>query len=198
MTKWIKRLNSDKEDLSWAPVWIRLYSLPLGYWDEDSLHDIGNSLGEFIKIVEEKKIRRYISYDCICVYMHLNRALPDTVNLYHDDFEWIQSIDYEHVPFKCRKCHAHGHLFRDYSLNVKPPTYTSSEKPNYEGFTKVNNRKMNYKKPTSYPKNPPINSSMPSTSNSLNILSQPASLDSKAPTASTKPLKLPSKFNPTN
>ena len=34
---WIERFNPDKEDLSWAPVWLQLYSLPLEYWDEDSL-----------------------------------------------------------------------------------------------------------------------------------------------------------------
>ena len=31
---WIERFNLDKEDFSWAPVWIRMYSLPLKYWDE--------------------------------------------------------------------------------------------------------------------------------------------------------------------
>jgi len=195
---WIKRFNPDKEDLSWALVWRRLYSLPLEYWDEDSLQDIGNALGESIKIAEETKLRRYTSYACICVYMHLNKALPDMVSLYHDDFEWIQSIDYEHVPFRCRKCHALCHLFCDCSLNVKPPTYTFLEKPSSKGFTKVNNRKKNHKKPASYPKIPPVNSSMPSTNNSFDILAQPASLDSESPTPSINPLKSPSKFNPTD
>lgn len=47
---WIKHFNPDKEDLSWALVWLGLYSLPQEYWDEDSLRDIGNGLGEFIKV----------------------------------------------------------------------------------------------------------------------------------------------------
>jgi len=28
---WIERFNPDKEDFSWAPVWIHMYSLPLEY-----------------------------------------------------------------------------------------------------------------------------------------------------------------------
>jgi len=108
---WIELFNLDKEDLSWAPVWLRLYSLPLEYWDKDSLQDIGNGLGEFIKVVEETKLKRYTSYAWIYLYMHLSKALPDVVSLYHDDYEWLQTIDYEHVPFRCRKCHALGHLF---------------------------------------------------------------------------------------
>jgi len=31
LREWIDRFNLDKEDLSWAPVWIRLYSLPWEY-----------------------------------------------------------------------------------------------------------------------------------------------------------------------
>ena len=90
-----------------------MYSLPLEYWDEESLRDIGKGLGEFIKIAEEMKLRRYTSYTRIYVYMRLDIALPDSVSLYHDDFEWIQPLDFEHVPFCFRKCHIHGHLFRD-------------------------------------------------------------------------------------
>ena len=135
---WIERFNLDRKDFSWAPVWIRLYSLPLEYRDEESLKYIGNSLGNFIKIAEETKLRRYTSYAHICVYMHLDKALSDSVSLYHDDFEQIQLIDYEHVTFRGRKCHTHGHIFHDCPLNVNPKTNTTSEKTDGEGFTKVN------------------------------------------------------------
>ena len=50
---WVECFNPDKEDLSWAPVWICLYSLPVEYWEEDSLQAIGNALGEFVKVAEE-------------------------------------------------------------------------------------------------------------------------------------------------
>lgn len=53
---WIKRFNPDKEYLNQALVWIHLYSLPLEYWDKDSLQDIGNGLGKFIKISKETKL----------------------------------------------------------------------------------------------------------------------------------------------
>ena len=122
LREWVERFNSDKEGLSWAPVWIRIYSLLAEYWDEDSLKDIGNGLGEFIKSAEETKLRRYTSYACICIFMCLDMALLDSVSLFHDDYEWIQPLDYEHVPFHCRKCHALGHLFRDFPLNAKPQT----------------------------------------------------------------------------
>ena len=55
---------------------------------------------------------------------------------------------------------------------MKPPTHSSSEKPDSNGFTKVNNRKKNHKKPPSNPKNPSSNASIPSTSNNFDILAQ--------------------------
>lgn len=109
LREWVARFNPDKEDLSYAPVWIRLYSLPWEYWEEESLKSIGSVLGDFVKVAEETKTVRYTSYASyarICVYMDLKQPLPDTVRLYHQDQDWIQVIDYEHVPFRCRKCHA--------------------------------------------------------------------------------------------
>jgi len=147
LREWVERFNPDKEDLSWAPVWIRMYSLPMEYWDVDSLKNIGDGLGEFIKTVEETKLCRYTSYACICIFMRLDRPLLDSVSLFHDDYEWIQPLDYEHVPFRCRRCHALGHLFRDCPLNVKAQTSDPSEKTDQDGFTKVASRKDRTRNP---------------------------------------------------
>lgn len=148
-----------------------MYSLPLEYWDEESLKAIGNGLGKFIKTTEETKLRRYTTYARICVYMKLGKVLTDSVSLLHDDFEWIQPIDYEHVPFKCRRCHAHGHLFCDCPLNTPPKSIDSGGKSDPKGFNKVANRKKHIKKPPTTPKNVTPSSDVPSPSNSFDILS---------------------------
>ena len=49
--------------------------------------------------------------------MDLSGALPDEVILEVFDEEWVKTVDYEHIPFKCHKCHEHGHLFRDCPLS---------------------------------------------------------------------------------
>lgn len=88
LREWIPRFNPDKEDLTWAPVWIRLYSLSDEYWDEDILKGIGNGVGEYIRAAEETRSRKYISYARICVFIRLNEALPESVTLSHRDEEW--------------------------------------------------------------------------------------------------------------
>ena len=45
---WTKNLLLKKEHLSYAPMWIKIYSLLHGYWDEEILEGIGNTLGTFV------------------------------------------------------------------------------------------------------------------------------------------------------
>jgi hypothetical protein len=129
---WTKCFNPNKEDFTWTPVWIRLYSLPQDYWDDETLKYIGNALGNFVKIEEQTKTNKYTSYARICIYMHISKDPPDSICLVHEDTEWIQTLDYEHVPFRCHKCHEHGHLFRDFPQNkpvvdLKGETHTDEE-----------------------------------------------------------------------
>lgn len=97
---WVEHLNTYKQYLTWSLVWIRLYTLNQDYWDELTLWDIYNALGEFIKTAKETKINPHATYTRICVYMNIAESLPGKVSLLHDDYEWIQTVDYEHVPFR--------------------------------------------------------------------------------------------------
>ena len=99
---WKERFNPETEDLTVAPVWIRLFSLPGEYWDLDILRDIGNALGEFIKVSEQTKAQRYTSFARICVYLDLSKELPEAIKLSWEDEEW---------PFmKCPKFPNEGNL----------------------------------------------------------------------------------------
>lgn len=118
-------------------------------------------------MAEETKLQRYTSFARICVYMHLNKALPDKVSINHEDVEWVQLIDYEHVPFRCRRCHALGHLYRDCPLTQNPSTPFAPEKPEYDDFTKATSHRSGHKKPMPNPKFPQASTSQPSTSTVL-------------------------------
>lgn len=77
---------------------------------------IDNKLGIFVKIAEATKRERYTSYAHICVYLDILNPLPGELCLVSHDEEWVETIDYEHIPFRCHKCHMHGHIFKDFPL----------------------------------------------------------------------------------
>jgi len=69
--------------------------------------------------------------------MDLSRALPNEVVIEVYDEEWVQVVDYERVPFRCRKCHEHGHLFRDYPQNKREDNPRTNRGKDPKGFTKM-------------------------------------------------------------
>jgi hypothetical protein len=55
---WTDRLCPEKEDFTFASIWIHLYSLPQEFWLEKILMGIGNTLGRYVKSSEATKQRR--------------------------------------------------------------------------------------------------------------------------------------------
>jgi hypothetical protein len=50
-------------------------------------------------------------------------------------------LDYEHIPFCCRKFHEHGPLFKECPLNIQASK--ASDTKQKDGFTTVTGRKKN-------------------------------------------------------
>jgi len=69
---------------------------------------------------------RYTSYAQLCV--DLTKPLSKRILLRCEDIIWEKTIDYEHIPFQCKHCHAYGHLFKDYPS--KPPQQHEFENAN--------------------------------------------------------------------
>jgi hypothetical protein len=115
---WTEKFSPEKEDFAHALLWIKLYSLPQEFWLEEVLAGIGNTIGVYVKSSEATKQRRYTSYAHIFIYLNIAKPLSGSIILEYHDEDWVQTIDYEHIPFRCRKCHEHRHLFRYFPFNV--------------------------------------------------------------------------------
>ena len=59
----------------------------------------------------------------------------------------MQSVDYEHIPFRCRKCHEHGHLYRDCPTINREGNQKTTVERDHEGFTKVETKGKGGKRP---------------------------------------------------
>ena len=108
---------------------------------------------------------RYTSYTHICVYMDITKDLLEGINLWWDDEGWFQALDYEHIPFRCRCCHEHGHLFRECLENNPKIQQKGKEVKDVDGFTKVSGKKRTAKRN----QGPEVNKK-PISSNAFDVL----------------------------
>ena len=72
-------------------------------------------------------------------------------------------MDYEHIPFRCRKYHEHGHLYQDCPKNKTPIVLTTAT--DEDSFRKVTEKRKQRRK------NPSVSKfSNPSTRNIFGVL----------------------------
>jgi hypothetical protein len=137
----MEKFIPEMEDFVHSPVWIRLYSLPQEFWLEEVMADIGNNIGVYVKSLEATKQRRYTSHVRICVYLNISKLLPGSIALEYHDEDSLQTIYYEHISFRCRKYHEHGHLFRECPLNTTSRDENPEANKNKDGFISAAGRR---------------------------------------------------------
>jgi len=73
MRHWKECYNPNEGKLLATRVSVRLFSLPIYFWDPEILGGIGNSIGNFFKVADSTWWGRYTSYANICVYMNITK-----------------------------------------------------------------------------------------------------------------------------
>jgi len=54
--------------------------------------------------------------------MNISEPLTEYIEPeYHDEI-WQQPMDYEHIPFRCRRCHEYRHIFKQFPLSSEEET----------------------------------------------------------------------------
>ena len=79
--KWHPALDLTKELNMLAPVWVRLLSLPLEYWDERVLKSIGNSFGHFVVVDLVTLHKSRLVFVRFSVNVVIGATLPESIVL---------------------------------------------------------------------------------------------------------------------
>lgn len=119
------------------PVWLRLHGLPLHFWNNKVLISIGNSMGKFLKMDEDRAIRQIFTFARIYVEVDLSQGLPNHITLNFSNSQWIQPLNYENMVFRCRGCMQTGHLQYDCPLARKDPRRTKKQQKNPRGWQHI-------------------------------------------------------------
>lgn len=78
--------------------------------------------------------------------MNISNPIPDTIELEYHEEVWQQTLDYEHIPFRYRRCHEYGHLVKEFHLTAEEEQRKSKQqkrkKKGQEGFQEVKSRRI--------------------------------------------------------
>jgi hypothetical protein len=116
---WNPLFDASTERLDKILVWVRLPALPFHLWSFDYFKKIGNFLGDFLDAdmtFEETKQRKVAR---ILVNLNVREGLGEEMDLSWGGYTYAQKLDYENIPFRCRRCHQYGHLVKNCKLPLR-------------------------------------------------------------------------------
>jgi hypothetical protein len=116
---WNPLFDASTECLDKILVWVRLPTLPFHLWSFEYFKKIGNFLGDFLdadmsfEVTKQRKVAR------ILVNLNVREGLGEEMDLTWGDYTYSQKLDYENIPFRCRRCHQYGHLVKNCKLPLR-------------------------------------------------------------------------------
>ncbi|XP_059068259.1 uncharacterized protein LOC131858826 [Cryptomeria japonica] len=107
------------------PIWVRLPNPPLHFWVDQLLEEVGEALGDFLMVDVESSDILHSTYARILLDIDASKGLPTEIKILTPKGFWIQSLDYEGIPFRCRRYFKTGHVTTKCDLErvkVKKPS----------------------------------------------------------------------------
>ncbi|GLJ55323.1 hypothetical protein SUGI_1187090 [Cryptomeria japonica] len=111
---WHSNFNPLSKMFSKILVWVRLPYLPLHLWIDSLFDEIGDAIGSFIMVDNDS----YGLY-CILVELDVSKGLLVEIAINSSFGSWVQTLDYEGIPFRCCRCFKIGHVVENCGLEKK-------------------------------------------------------------------------------
>lgn len=107
INKWGLDFNLNLYVTISIPFLVKLPHLSIHFWNQYAFIAIGNTLGKYIDLVGPKD-----NLSCAKIYIKLDleERLPLEIKFQLNDWEHIQPLDYNQLPFKCRYFHEYSHF----------------------------------------------------------------------------------------
>jgi len=116
---WTPMFDASRERVDIIPIWVRLPGLPHHYWEEKFFKRIGNKIGEYLEADNSYLDTRQRKMARILVNINVREGLGEEVDMVLGPFQHTQKLDYENIPFRCRRCHEYGHLVEDCKMPLR-------------------------------------------------------------------------------
>ena len=106
---WNLDFNPQTESFK-IPTWVRLPNFPLHFGVNSIFMEIGKALGDLCMVDSQSFEHFHSNYARILVDIDVSKGLLAKIILSYSKGSWTQSLDYEGLPFRCKKCFNTGHM----------------------------------------------------------------------------------------
>ena len=109
-------------------MWVKLPSLPFEYWSSYFFKLVGNTLGTHLETDFSYLQSIVYCVGRVLVLLDFRNGLPADLVIKKGNSKLCQPLDYLGLPFRCYRCHVHGHLANECSLPFNKKSFSVSSK----------------------------------------------------------------------
>ncbi|PKU61158.1 hypothetical protein MA16_Dca026513 [Dendrobium catenatum] len=133
--KWSTKFSTTSLKGLTSLVWVRLWNLPLYYWDEINVARIASLIGYPMLIDGDMFQWGRREFARVCVRLELDKQLPMGVWVDGLDERFFQKVEYEKISTFCFNCGIIGHLSnvcKDKEISINNYANSVSKGGSYE------------------------------------------------------------------
>jgi hypothetical protein len=93
--------------------------LPMQYWNTHRFAAIGNLLGSYLEADMSFEVTGLMTVAHILVLINLRKGLYQELLIESTTGDFVQTLDYEGIPFRCHRCHVYGHGVENCPISIK-------------------------------------------------------------------------------
>ncbi|GMP85741.1 hypothetical protein CsSME_00038783 [Camellia sinensis var. sinensis] len=109
LKKWHSMMKLSKDQLDKIPIWVKLFNVPMEYWDDDDLSRIASAIGELLYMDRLTAHGDRVSFAKVCVEIRVDSILPTDFLIKCEGENIEVGVEYLWKPAKCTKCQVFAH-----------------------------------------------------------------------------------------
>ncbi|GAV92824.1 DUF4283 domain-containing protein/zf-CCHC_4 domain-containing protein, partial [Cephalotus follicularis] len=107
---WSKDMSLSLDDCKAIPVWVKLKSVPVQYWNKEGLSYIASVLGRPLHMDANTTNKRVLAFARVCIEMSASSSFPDSITLeLEDGSTTLIRVEYPWRPAACTLCKVFDH-----------------------------------------------------------------------------------------
>ncbi|KAK8674364.1 hypothetical protein V6N13_112656 [Hibiscus sabdariffa] len=110
LRKWLPGMNYETVSLDSAPIWVKLWHIPLELYSQQGLGYLASALGKPLYTDKATALKQHLEYAKICVEVSAAFLLPNSVTVDVGDGNCFEiGVELDWGPPRCSKCVLFGH-----------------------------------------------------------------------------------------